>query len=192
MWISDIFTGQNALPLIYLCIMLYNFDSPATARRYRFQNPQRTRISLSLLLKQLKVLRKQVTHRRNQKVLRELNPQPVHISPEQVFPTELGRPWEVICLLIFVEHFDVVRVDVTRPLHVEVLVVAFDHVEAGVFARVNHCIVDVCRILNLERHKEVVDLVAIILANTIGCPLEMHVARVWEKCSWRPVIEYRL
>ena len=98
----------------------------------------------------------------------------------------------MVCLLILVQHLNVVGVNVASPLHVEVLIVAFDHIKTSVFARVHHSIVNVRRILNFKRHEEVVDLIAIILANTISCPLEMHIARVWEKCGRWSVIEDRL
>ena len=92
----------------------------------------------------------------------------------------------MIGLLILVQVLDVVGGDVASPLHVEVLVVAFDHVEAGVLAGVDHSVVDVSGVTDLEGHEEVLDLVSIVLTNTVSCPIEVDVAWVGEEGSRWP------
>ena len=52
----------------------------------------------------------------------------------------------MISLLILVQHLDVVRVNITSPLYIKVLIVALDHVETSILARVHDSIIDVCRI----------------------------------------------
>ena len=52
----------------------------------------------------------------------------------------------MVSLLVLVQALDVVRCDVTGPLHIEERVVAFDHDQARVLARVNNGVVDVRRI----------------------------------------------
>jgi len=121
-----------------------------------------------------------------------LHSQTVHISPQQVFPAQLRAAWEVVCLLVLVEPFDVIGRDVARPLHIEVVVVALDHSEARVFARVHHSVVDVGRVRDLERHEKVLDFVAVVLANTVRSSLEMTVAWVGEEGGWRSSLEDRL
>ena len=95
----------------------------------------------------------------------------------------------MIGLLVLVEHLDVVGVDVARPLHVKVLIAALDHVETRILTRVDHGVVDVSGVRNLERHEEVVDFVALVLANAISRPLEVHIARIGEKSCRRSIIE---
>ena len=68
----------------------------------------------------------------------------------------------MIGLLIFIQMFDVVGCYVTCPLHIEVRVRSLHHGESRVLARVDHCIVDVCRVGYLERHEQVFDLLSVV------------------------------
>lgn len=121
-----------------------------------------------------------------------LNAQAVHVTPKEVLATELRAAWEVVGLLILVEVPYVVAGDVAGPLKVKVDVVALDHVKTGIFARVHHSVVDVSRVSNFERHKQVLDLISVVLAHTVSGPLQMTVARIWEEgCRWS-VCENRL
>ena len=52
----------------------------------------------------------------------------------------------MVGLLILVKSLDVISCNVARPLHVEVLVIALNHVKTSIFARVDDCIIDVCRV----------------------------------------------
>ena len=98
----------------------------------------------------------------------------------------------MVCLLVLIKSLDVIGCDVARPLHIEVVVVALDHGEASVFASVNHSVVDVGRVRDLERHEKVLDFVAVVLANTVRSSLKMTVAWVREEGGWRPTVEDRL
>ena len=59
----------------------------------------------------------------------------------------------MICLLIFIESLDIIRCDIAGPLYIEELIVALDHIEACIFARVDHSVVNVRRVSDFERHE---------------------------------------
>ena len=98
----------------------------------------------------------------------------------------------MICLLILVQPFDVGRYDVPGPLKVEVGIGPFDHVEACILASVDNRIVDVRRIRYPERHKQVVDLVPLVLTNAVTDSFLMDIAWVGEEGGRRPASEDRL
>ena len=98
----------------------------------------------------------------------------------------------MVSLLVLVQALDVIRCDVACPLHIEERVVAFDHDQARVFARVDDCVVNVRRIRDFERHEQVLDLVTAILSHPVSSPIEMHVVGVREESCWWPVRKYGL
>ena len=171
---------------------LDNFDSSATTSRHGFEDPKGGRVALSLALEKLVVFWEQVTDWCDEKVFWVFHSQTVHITPQQVFPAQLRAAREVVSLLVLVEPLDVIGGDVACPLDIEVVVVALDHCEARVFASVNHSIVDVSWVGDLERHEKVLDFIAVILANTVRGSLEMTVTWVREERSWGSSVEDRL
>ena len=60
-----------------------------------------------------------IADRRNGEVFWILASHSTHVTPEQIFTTELGRPREMVNLLILVQVLDVICIDVARPLQVE-------------------------------------------------------------------------
>ena len=48
-----------------------------------------------------------------------LDLQAVDVTPQEIFASELGRPREVIGLLVLVQVLNIIRCDVTCPLEVE-------------------------------------------------------------------------
>lgn len=192
MWVGDVFTGQYALSLVNLGVVLDNLYASATARRDGFEDPENAGVPFTLSLEKLIIFGEQVAHGRYQEVLRVLDPESVHVTPEQVLAAQLRATWEMVRLLVLVKALDVVAGDVARPLEVEVDIVAFDHIEASVFTRVHDGIVDVGRVRDFERHEQVLDLITIVLADTVSSPIEVHVARVREEGRRGPIRENRL
>ena len=95
----------------------------------------------------------------------------------------------MICLLVLVQTFDIVRCNVARPLHIEVVVVTLYHVKARSFTSVDYSIVNVRGVWYLERHEQVLDLLSIVPANTVSRSLNVAVIRVGEKGGWRSIGE---
>ena len=191
MRVGDVLAGEDTLTFVNLRVALDNLDSTATTCRDWLQDPEIARVLLSFRLKFLIVFRKQVAHGCKYKFGRVLNPESVHVAPQKVLPAELGRPREVVRLLILVQPLNVFCCDVACPLHVEICIDTFDHVEAGILASVDDCVVDVGRIRDLKRHKQVVHLVSFILANAVSRPIHVDIARVGEEGSGRSPSEDR-
>ena len=98
----------------------------------------------------------------------------------------------MIGLLVLVQVFDIVWGYIACPLDIKVLVITFNHIEARIFASVDHGVVNVSSIWYFEWHEQVLNLLTIVLSNTVYRSIEMYVAWVWEKCRWRSVMEYGL
>ena len=143
MWIGDVFASQDALFFVDFSVVLNDFDTTTTTCSHRLENPQSRLVPFSLSLECFIVLCQQKTDWSYYKVLWILDTHTVHVSPEKIFSAELRGAWEMVCLLVLVESLDVVSHDVACPLNVEVGVCSLNHVKSGIFARVDHCVVDV-------------------------------------------------
>ena len=89
MWVGNVFAGQNSFSFVNFRVVLDNFDATSTASGHGFQDPKSGWVPLTLALKLLIVIRKKVTHWRDNEIRWMLYSKPVHVSPEQVFPTKL-------------------------------------------------------------------------------------------------------
>ena len=172
-------------------MVLDNLDSSTATGSDWLQDPESCGFPLPFCLELVIVFGEQVAHGCDNEVYWVLDPEPVHVAPKEILPPELRRAWEVIRLLILVQPFDVGSCDVPGPLQVEVGIGPFDHIEACILARVDNGIVDVRRVRYPERHKQVVDLVPLVLTNAVTGPLLMDVARVGEEGGGRPASEDR-
>lgn len=84
MGIVDVTTGEYAFLIAYVLFAVDYFDAAAAACRDRLQNVERFFVlwMSSVSLKLTVLFLQDVAHWCNRKLLRELDPQPIHVSPE--------------------------------------------------------------------------------------------------------------
>lgn len=130
------------------------------------------------------------THWSYVEFFRKFNSKSIHVFPKQVFASKLRRAWKMISLLILVEVLNIWWHDIPSPLKIEHIIVrSFNHYKASIFATVNNCVVNVCIIKNLERHKQVFDFFSFVFPNSITFSLNLTVTWVLKKCSGRSIFE---
>lgn len=91
----------------------------------------------------------------------------------------------MICLLVFIQVFDILWHHVASPLQVEhVVLLAFDHDQPRVFTSIHYSIVDMRIIKNFERHIQILHFFSFVLSDAVALLFVFDVGWILEKSSW--------
>jgi len=118
MGVHNVPRSQDPFLRVYILLAVDDFDSSTAARGDWLQDIELLFILLKrpITLELIELIRQHEAQWSNRVVSGEPDAKSIHVFPQQVFPSELCRAGEVVCLLIFIEVFDVWGHHVTCPL----------------------------------------------------------------------------